>query len=137
MDSIGEDHHEDVVRAFFRRHVGDIGVLLSRVADVTAKLAQSSGRDLHELLPEANRVISVSWMIIYPKGKVTLIQQTVLSSAVEYRQYNLGVYGILLPMIDPWTSNPELIDVILSLFETTTKMLDSSTRVVAQNTHMN
>ncbi|KAJ7219294.1 hypothetical protein GGX14DRAFT_591296, partial [Mycena pura] len=120
MDRIGEDHHEDVVRAFFRRHVGDIGVLLSRVADVTAKLAQSSGRDLHELLPEANRVIS-----------------TVLSSAVEYRQYNLGVYGILLPMIDPWTSNPELIDVILSLFETTTKMLDSSTRVVAQNTHMN
>ncbi|KAJ7452358.1 hypothetical protein B0H11DRAFT_1742097 [Mycena galericulata] len=111
MEGIAEGHHEDVVRAFFRLRIGDMGHLLSQVADVTAKLAQESGRDLLELLPEANRVIL-----------------TVLTSAMEYREYNLGVYGILLPMIDPWTSSPAIIDVIIGLFESTTGVLDSSAR---------
>ncbi|KAF7363465.1 Methyltransferase type 11 [Mycena sanguinolenta] len=109
MDSVREGHYEDIVRAFFRLHVGDIGLLLPQVTDVAAKLARSNGRDLAEILPEANRVVL-----------------TVLTSAVEYRDYNLGVYGILLPMIDPWTSSPAVIDVILGLFESTTRVLDST-----------
>nr|GAT53189.1 methyltransferase type 11 [Mycena chlorophos] len=108
MDSIEEGHHEDLVRAFFRMRISDLGVVLSQIPDVTAKLAQTSGRDIRERLPEANRVVL-----------------TVLASALEYREFNLGVYGIALPMINPWTSNPVLIDVILGLFETTTKILDS------------
>ncbi|KAJ6547586.1 hypothetical protein B0H19DRAFT_1266498 [Mycena capillaripes] len=111
MESVEEGQYEDVVRAFFRLRVADMGLLLPQVADVTAKLAQNSGRELGELLAEANRVIL-----------------TVLTSAMQYREYNLGVYGILLPMIDPWTSSPAIIDVILGLFESTTKVLDSSTR---------
>ncbi|KAJ7046830.1 hypothetical protein C8F04DRAFT_1227029 [Mycena alexandri] len=121
MESIEEGHYEDIVRAFFRLRVGDMGLLLAQVTDVTAKLAQNSGRDLVELLPEANRVIL-----------------TVLTSALEYREYNLRVYGILLPMIDPWTSSPAVIDVVLGLFESTTKVLDSSTRagvVLEQNSY--
>ncbi|KAJ7172457.1 methyltransferase type 11 [Mycena filopes] len=121
MESIQEGHYEDIVRAFFRLRVGDMGSLLSQVTDVTAKLAQNGGRDLVELLPEANRVVL-----------------TVLTSALEYREYNLRVYGILLPMIDPWTSSPAVIDVVLGLFESTTKVLDSSTRagvVLEQNTY--
>ncbi|KAJ6502530.1 hypothetical protein C8R45DRAFT_622368 [Mycena sanguinolenta] len=109
MDSVREGHHEDIVRAFFRLRVSDIGLLLSEVTDVTVKLARNSGRDLVEILPEANRVVL-----------------TVLTSAMEYREYNLGVYGILLPMIDPWTSRPAVIDVIIGLFESTTRVLDSS-----------
>ncbi|KAJ7632668.1 hypothetical protein FB45DRAFT_978375 [Roridomyces roridus] len=93
MDRVAEGHHEDVS------------------PDVTANLAQSSGRDLVDLLPEANRIIL-----------------TVLTSAIEYREYNLGVYGIVLPMIDPWTSSPAIIDVVLGLFESTTGVLDSSAR---------
>ncbi|KAJ6596941.1 hypothetical protein DFH09DRAFT_1403501 [Mycena vulgaris] len=111
MESVQEGHHEDIVRAFFRLRVGDMGHLLAQVTDVTAKLAEDSGRDLVELLPEANRVVL-----------------TVLTSAMEYREYNLGVYGIFLPMIDPWTSSPAIIDVVLGLFESTTKVLDSSAR---------
>lgn len=111
MEGVEEGHHEDVVRAFFRLRVGDIGHLISQVAHVTAKLAEDSGRDLVELLPEANRVVL-----------------TVLTSAMEYRDYNLGVYGILLPMIDPWTSSTSIIDVVLGLFESTTRVLDSSAR---------
>ncbi|KAJ7774554.1 hypothetical protein DFH07DRAFT_102982 [Mycena maculata] len=111
MERVGEGQHEDIVRAFFRLRIGEMGHLLPEVADVTAKLAQESGRDLVELLPEANRIIL-----------------TVLTSAMEYREYNLGVYGILLPMVDPWTSSPATIDVIISLFESTTGVLDSSAR---------
>ncbi|KAF7294905.1 Methyltransferase type 11 [Mycena indigotica] len=109
MESIGEGHHEDLVRAFFRLRVSDLGVVLSQISDVTAKLAQNSGRDIRELIPEANRVIS-----------------TALRSATEYREYNLGVYGIAPPMIDAWTSQPVLIDVLLALFETSTRILDTT-----------
>jgi nuclear pore complex protein Nup133 len=59
MEGIEENHYEDVVRAFFRLRVEDMGHLISQVADVTAKLAEDSGRDLVELLPEANRVVLV------------------------------------------------------------------------------
>lgn len=57
---------------------------------------------------------------------------------MEYREYNLGVYGILLPMIDPWTSSPAIIDVIIGLFESTTGVLDSSARsgvILERNNH--
>ncbi|KAJ7109426.1 hypothetical protein C8R44DRAFT_634983 [Mycena epipterygia] len=121
MENVQEAHYEDIIRAFFRLRVGDMGHLLAQVGDVTAKLAESSGRDLDELLPEANRVILA-----------------VLTSAMEYREYNLGVYGILLPMIDPWTSSPAIIDVVLGLFESTTKVLDSSARAgvgLERNSH--
>lgn len=59
MDSVQEQHYEDIVRAFFRLRVGDIGLLLPQVTDVTGRLAQNSGRDLVELLPEANRIVLV------------------------------------------------------------------------------
>jgi len=44
-------------------------------------------------------------------------QQTVPRSALEYRAYNLDVYGIDLPMRKPWTSRPSVIDTVLSLFD--------------------
>jgi hypothetical protein len=52
-------------------------------------------------------------------------QQTVLRSALEYRAYNLDVYGIDLPMRKPWTSRPSVIDAILSLFDLSTEVLTS------------
>lgn len=59
MESVEEEQYEDVLRAFFRLRVGDMGSLLSQITDVTAKLAQNNGRDLVELLPEASRVVLV------------------------------------------------------------------------------
>lgn len=52
--------------------------------------------------------------------------QTILTSAVEYRKYNLGVYGIELPIQDPWTAQTQTIDFIVQLFELTTKVVDAS-----------
>jgi hypothetical protein len=53
-------------------------------------------------------------------------RQTVLRSALEYRAYNLDVYGIDLPMRKPWTSRPSLIDAVLSLFYLSTEVLETS-----------
>lgn len=50
-----------------------------------------------------------------------------LKSALDYRDYNLGVYGIDLPMIKPWTSTPAVIDVVLGLFDSTTGVAQSPT----------
>ncbi|KAH7910183.1 hypothetical protein BJ138DRAFT_1127105, partial [Hygrophoropsis aurantiaca] len=43
--------------------------------------------------------------------------QTVLQSALDYRAYNLGVYGVELPVMRPWTSRPSAIDAVLGLFD--------------------
>ncbi len=51
--------------------------------------------------------------------------QTILRSAFQYRAYNLGVYGIEPPMIQAWTSRPGTIDTALSLFDLTTKAVES------------
>lgn len=60
MDGVGEGHHEDVVRAFFRYRAGDIENLLPHVVEVTRKSAYEPGRSLAASLPEANRILLVS-----------------------------------------------------------------------------
>ncbi|KAF9454530.1 hypothetical protein P691DRAFT_655678 [Macrolepiota fuliginosa MF-IS2] len=103
MIEIGEDSHEDVLRTFFRLRVADIGRLIKKVKDAAANAARNTGHNVAEFLPEANRIVI-----------------TVLRSAFDYRTYNLGVYGIELPMIKPWTSRPSVIDVVLALFDAST-----------------
>lgn len=104
MAEIGEGGHEDVLRAFFRFRVADIGRLIKKVKDTATAAARNTGRNIVDFLPEANRIVI-----------------SVLRSAFDYRVYNLGVYGIELPMIKPWTSRPLVIDVVLALFDASTK----------------
>lgn len=59
MSEIGNGHHEDVMRSFFRSYVGDIGKLLKKVADIVNEESRSSGRNLIAILPEANRIVVV------------------------------------------------------------------------------
>ncbi|KAF5381087.1 hypothetical protein D9615_003993 [Tricholomella constricta] len=108
MGEIGQGHHEDIIRAFFRSNVADIGLLLRKVDEAATQAALLTGREIIEFLPEANRIVL-----------------TVLSSAFDYREYNLGVYGIELPMIKPWSSRPAVIDLVLSLFYATTQAIDA------------
>lgn len=61
MEDIGEANHEDIMRAFFRLRVGDIGKLLKKIGDVTARASRATGRNIVEFLPEANRAIAVSF----------------------------------------------------------------------------
>lgn len=50
-----------------------------------------------------------------------------LQSAHSYRVFNLGVYGIGVnePMIDPWTSQPNVIDIVQELFRLTTQLAEA------------
>jgi hypothetical protein len=61
MNEIGEGHHEDIVRAFFRYKVGEIGNLLPHVMEITRKSAYELGRSLSAALPEANRIVLVNF----------------------------------------------------------------------------
>lgn len=106
MSSLNQDDHEDIMRAFFRNHVGNIDKLLRIIPEIAKHAAEQSGREL-EVLSEANRVIL-----------------TVLGGAFEYRKYNQGVYGVELPMIKPWTSQPVIIDIIYELFGATAAVAD-------------
>ena len=45
------------------------------------------------------------------------ISQATLQAALSYRAYNLGVYGVELPIIKPWTSRPVVIDAVLKLVD--------------------
>jgi len=60
MNEVAEGHHDDIVRAFFRYRVGDIGNLFSHVMEITRKSAYELGRSLSVALPEANRIVLVS-----------------------------------------------------------------------------
>ncbi|XP_006458086.1 hypothetical protein AGABI2DRAFT_216285 [Agaricus bisporus var. bisporus H97] len=110
MTEVGESAHEDVLRAFFRLRVSDIGRLIKKVKDAATAAARNTGRNIAEFLPEANRIVI-----------------SVLRSAFDYRDYNLGVYGIEPPMLRPWTSRPSVIDVVLALFDASTKVLENQT----------
>ncbi|KAK0485184.1 Non-repetitive/WGA-negative nucleoporin C-terminal-domain-containing protein [Armillaria novae-zelandiae] len=110
MSDIQEGHHEDVIRTFFRIHIADIGILIQRILDITLKLAQATDRNTGEFIAEANRIVL-----------------TVLRSAFDYREYNQGVYGIDFPMISPWTSDINVINVVQGLFDATTHLVESVT----------
>lgn len=60
MEEIGDGHHEDVMRAFFRHHVADIAKLLKKVLDIVHASSTAANNTLPYLLPEANRVVLVS-----------------------------------------------------------------------------
>ncbi|KAF9075250.1 hypothetical protein BDP27DRAFT_40146 [Rhodocollybia butyracea] len=109
MNEFGNNNHEDYMRAFFKSHVNDLGTLIERIPDVTLQAADQSGRNVADLLPEANRVLL-----------------TVLTAAFKYREQNIVTYGIDLPMIENWTSNTSIISGITALFDTTTRIVDSS-----------
>lgn len=108
MQDIGEGHHEDYMRAFFRLKAHELGAILPRINDIIKRSSYEVTQSLSANLPQANDAIL-----------------TVLQSAVNYRDYNLGVYGIELPLIQPWTSEPIVIDIVSDLFDATAKLIDS------------
>ncbi|KAH9079551.1 Non-repetitive/WGA-negative nucleoporin C-terminal-domain-containing protein [Lactarius deliciosus] len=108
MNQVGEGQHADLMRAFFRLRVADIGRLLPHVRDSTRRLLGESPTNIPNILSEANGIVL-----------------TILNSAFEYRDYNASVYGVGLPFVKPWTSKPEVINVVLELFDVTTTYLQS------------
>lgn len=108
MHDAGESHHEDYMRAFFRSKVQDIGALLPRVHDIVRRSSYEVTQSLQENLPQANDIVLA-----------------LLQSATDYRGFNLRVYGIELPLIEPWTSQPQVIDIVSHLFDVTFRLVES------------
>ncbi|CDO69523.1 hypothetical protein BN946_scf184785.g28 [Trametes cinnabarina] len=108
MNEIGEGHHEDCLRAFLRLRVRDLGGLLPHVAELVRRSRSEMNDKSGQVIPQANQIVL-----------------TILQSARNYREYNLGVYGIFLPMLDPWTSQPTVIDIVSELFTVTTQIVEA------------
>ena len=60
MIAAGEGHHEDVLRAFFRLKIADIGNLLVGIVALAKKASQDTRHSMERILPEANQAIYVS-----------------------------------------------------------------------------
>lgn len=69
MEEIGDASHEDVARAFFRSHVGDIGRLLKKVADTLSAVTKSAMGNVQTLLSEANHIVVVRLPYLPPLVK--------------------------------------------------------------------
>ncbi|KAL7283436.1 hypothetical protein ACG7TL_002866 [Trametes sanguinea] len=110
MNEIGEGHHEDCLRAFLRLRVRDLGGLLPHVAELVRRSRSEMSGKAASVTPQANRIVL-----------------TILESAHSYRAYNLGVYGIVPPMMDPWTSRADVIDIVSELFTVTTQLVEAPT----------
>ncbi|KAH9966798.1 Non-repetitive/WGA-negative nucleoporin C-terminal-domain-containing protein [Russula dissimulans] len=108
MNQVGEGNHDDLMRAFFRLRIADIGKLLPHVRDGTRRLLGDVPANIRDILSEANGVVL-----------------TILNSAFEYRDYNAGVYGVESTFVRPWTSKPEVINVVLELFDATTTYIQN------------
>jgi len=108
MNQVGEGNHDDLMRAFFRLRIADIGKLLPHVRDATRRLLGDVPANLRDILSQANGIVL-----------------TILNSAFEYRDYNAGVYGVESTFFRPWTSKPEVINVILELFDATTTYIQN------------
>ncbi len=59
MNAIGEDHHEDCLRAFLRLRVRDLGGLLPQVAELVHQSASTLDGKSAQVIPQANLVVLV------------------------------------------------------------------------------
>ncbi|KAA1471121.1 hypothetical protein DENSPDRAFT_837049 [Dentipellis sp. KUC8613] len=116
MNDVNEGHHEDFMRAYFRLRVNDLGKILPYVVTIAARQLSEDPGSARTTLPEVNSIIL-----------------TVITSALEYRDYNRGVYGLEFPLVRPWTSKADVINILLQLFAFTTNAVEaeSTSRDVA------
>lgn len=61
MNQVGEGHHDDLMRAFFRLRVADIGRLLPHVRDGTRRLLEETPAKQPDILSEANGIVLVRY----------------------------------------------------------------------------
>ncbi|KAI0079884.1 hypothetical protein K474DRAFT_1696036 [Panus rudis PR-1116 ss-1] len=109
MLDVGEGHHEDFMRAFFRLEVARIADIFPKVLAIVRDSARDLTKSQVDTVPQANHIVL-----------------TVLESAYSCREENLGLYGIEPPLIDPWTSQPALLDIVSELFAITTTIIQQS-----------
>lgn len=123
MKDIGEGHHDDFMRAFFRLRVQDIGEITTWILPILNRVMAETPSlpAMGATLAEANKIVLVRWLELFSSLLllITAGPQTILTSAIEHRKYNLSLYGVELPVYDPWTAQMRTINQVTELFEVT------------------
>lgn len=96
LDALDDSMYHDSARAFFGQHLGHLGDLIATVPEVLQR-ADMTSRDT--LLETTSMVLAI------------------LASALDFRQQHTTLYKLEQPMLDPWTSQPAVIDVLRRLFD--------------------
>ena len=67
MKDIGEGHHDDFMRAFFRLRVQDIGEITSWILSILNRVRAEAPSlpALGPTLAEANKIVLVSWLRLF------------------------------------------------------------------------
>lgn len=66
MNEHEANYHEDFMRAFFKFHLNDLGLVMEQIPDVCLNAAQQTSRNIGDLLPEANRILLVRDILLRP-----------------------------------------------------------------------
>jgi hypothetical protein len=81
MTAAHDDQHEDLLRAFFRLHLSNFGLLFPHVADIIARAASEAPNRMSDLLLEANRIVIVRYTVMTfrtvldPPDRLCLLQR--------------------------------------------------------------
>jgi nuclear pore complex protein Nup133 len=70
MNQVGEGQHDDLMRAFFRLRVADIGKLLPHVRDGTRRLLGEAPTNMQNILSEANGIVLVCHLVAFPTRRL-------------------------------------------------------------------
>jgi nuclear pore complex protein Nup133 len=62
MNQVGEGQHDDLMRAFFRLRVADIGKLLPHIRDGTRRQLGDVPANMTDVLSEANGIVLVRYL---------------------------------------------------------------------------
>lgn len=63
MNQVGEGHHDDLMRAFFRLRIADIGKLLPHIRDGTRRQLGDVPANMTDVLSEANGIVLVRHLL--------------------------------------------------------------------------
>jgi hypothetical protein len=66
MQQVGDVQHEDLLRAFFRLHLSNFGLLFPHVAEIISRASSQDPAGYSSLVSEANHVVIVSHIVKLP-----------------------------------------------------------------------
>ncbi|KAI5890655.1 uncharacterized protein SCHCODRAFT_02632498 [Schizophyllum commune H4-8] len=96
LEALDETVYNDSARAFFGQYLSDLGELIAHVPEVLQ----------HADLTSDVVLLETASMVL-----------TIIAAPVTFRKNNMNLYKLELPMQDPWTSQPAVINVLRQLFD--------------------
>ncbi|WAQ86497.1 hypothetical protein PtA15_7A223 [Puccinia triticina] len=115
MNSLGQNPDEDLIRSFFRNHASAIVHIL---VNVQAKLKSTLSHKSNKLHTRSSQLMTANEIIL-----------TVYNAAIVNRQKHSKTYDLEKDTTtEPWTSTPNLLDILQSHYEATLEILQQRAR---------